>query len=259
MLFCFGVHESVFLGWWVIPCLSVAIISGALLMRFDGKHDQPFFGRGIFPSPAAAYRSLGASFMLGATFLSFVFICTLGLSEVLKWNVRETGLLLFPYSIGSALVSKFMLPGMFRKLGARRVTLVAMLCLFAGALLLAAGIYMRVLSWFLTAILLVNSFAIAIGYPAFTVLSLSGVIASRQGIAAGVQSAIYSVGTGVGLSVVGLSLQLFARDTTATQLTLTCGMIALCCMVAVALLLSGVDPATGLRPAKDPAGGSGKV
>ncbi|HWK02938.1 MAG TPA: hypothetical protein VNS58_04880 [Puia sp.] len=52
------------------------------------------------------------------------------------------------------------------------------------------------LAWFPGALLLVNSVCIAIGYPAFTILSLSGIPIVRQGIAAGLPSAIYSVGTG---------------------------------------------------------------
>lgn len=235
LLFCFGVHESTRLGWWLIPCILVAVTSGILLMRYDRKQEQPFFGAGIYTSPAA-FRALGASFILGASFLSFVFVCTLSLFETMHWNIRETGLLLFPFSIGSALVSKFILPRLFLRMKMVQIGILSMACLLGGALFLAAGIYTRHIGYFWVALALVNSICIAIGYPAFTILSLEGVPTARQGIAAGLQSAIYSIGTGIGLSVIGLCLQAFSHYPSPTQLLCACSTIAIFCLIAIGLL-----------------------
>ena len=232
LLFCYCIHELNGLGWEVIPCLFIALVSGAALQRYDRRQAQPFFGPGIFASP----RALGASFLLGACFLSFVFLCTLSLYKVMHWNIRSTGLLLFPYSIGSALVSKFVLPRLFRQMSVVQVGRLAMLCLLGGVLLLLAGICTHHLAWFLAALFLVNSVCIAIGYPAFTILSLSGVPAARQGIAAGLQSATYSVGTGMGLSVIGLCLQSFPQRPPEIPLYTTGGAIAAGCISALFLL-----------------------
>jgi MFS family permease len=211
LIFCYSIHELTRLGWRLLPCLTTAILSGIELIRYDRRQQQPFFPLGLFSSPSS-YRALGASFLLGACFLSFVFLCTLSLSEVMHLDIRSTGLLLFPYSIGSALVSKFLLPRLFRRVGVLQAGRLAMSCLLGGVLLLLAGIYTHQLAWFLVALLLVNSLCIAIGYPAFTILSLSGVPSAHQGIAAGLQSATYTVGTGMGLSVIGLCLQSFHPD-----------------------------------------------
>jgi MFS family permease len=235
LLFCFGVHESTQLGWWLIPCIMVAIISGIFLTQYDRKQEQPFFGAGIYTS-AAVFRALGASFILGASFLGFVFVCTLSLFQTMHWNIRQTGLLLFPYSIGSALVSKFLLPGLFRNLKVIQVGLLSMACLLGGVLFLTAGIYTGHIGYFLVALALVNSFCIAIGYPAFTILSLEGVPAARQGIAAGLQSAIYSIGTGIGLSVIGLCLQAFSHYPARIQLLSACSAITIFCLIAIGLL-----------------------
>jgi len=234
LLFCFGVHEGSRIGWWSIPCLVGALVSGTCLIRFDRRQEQPFFQIPIMTG------ALGASFLLGACFLSFVFLCTLSLYELMHWNIRTTGLLLFPYSIGSALVSQFGLPRLFRRMRVAQVGRLAMICLLGGVLLLMAGICTHQLPWFLVALFLVNSCCIAIGYPAFTILSLSGVPPAQQGMAAGLQSATYSVGTGVGISAVGCCLSSFTSGQDARYaLCLAGGVIAAGCVAALILLTGG--------------------
>ena len=221
LLCCYTIHELTRLGWTLLPCLTTAFLSGIELIRYDKRQQQPFFPLNLFSTPSA-YKALGASFLLGACFLSFIFLCTLSLFEVMHLDIRSTGLLLFPYSIGSALVSKLLLPRLFRHIRVVQAGRLAMLCLLGGILLLMVGIYTHHLAWFLAALLLVNSLCIAIGYPAFTILSLSGVPPAHQGMAAGLQSATYTVGTAMGLSVIGLCLQSFPPPPpTANHLLLT--------------------------------------
>lgn len=236
LLFCYCVHESVELGWRTIPFLLAALLSGLFLQRFDRRQAQPFFEPGVYSSPAA-YRALAVFSLLGASFLPFVFITTLSLFQTMGWDILSTGLLLFPYSIGSALVSRLLLPLLFRRMGVVRVGLLAMVCLLAGDGLLAAGICTHRLGFYLLALLLVNSVCIAIGYPAFTLLSLSGVPPAKQGIAAGLQSSLYTVGTGMGLSLTGLCLQSFSRGPAGTSLLAGCGMIGILCGAGLWLLV----------------------
>jgi hypothetical protein len=235
LLFCYGVHESVQLGWKTLPLLLAAGVSGALLRKFDRRQARPFFGSNVYTSPAA-YRALGSFTILGACFIPFVFICTLSFYETMGWGIRSTGLLLFPYSIGSALVSKFLLPRLFQRLTVSQVGLLAMICLLVGDGLLLLGIVTHWLVCYLGALLLVNSLCIAIGYPAFTLLSLAGVQPEKQGIAAGLQSSLYTVGTGVGLSLIGLCLQSFPPGTAGAPLAAGCGVIGLLCGASLWLL-----------------------
>ena len=183
---------------------------------------------------------MAVSSLLGASFLSFVFICTLILEEVFHWDTRSTGLLLFPYSIGSALVSSYLLPQLFRKMKVIRVGQLAMACLLAGALLLAAALYTHQLIFLLLALFLVNSVCIAMAYPAFTILSLTGVATRNLGMASGLQSAIYSIGSGIGLSILGLCLQSFSRYSMDIRLLSTCGIIAGLCATALLILRKAV-------------------
>ncbi|MDO6435596.1 MFS transporter [Flavitalea sp. BT771] len=236
LLFCYCIHEWNTLGWSVLPLLAAAGISGFTLLRYDRHHPQPFFAKDIFAG-SAGLRALGASLILGISFLSFIFLCTLSLFEVMHWSVQAIGLLMFPYSIGSALVAKFFLPWLYTRMKVSQVALLAMICLAAGLLLLLTGVEARQLSWYLAALFLVNSVCISIAYPSLTILSLSNVPSARQGIAAGLQSATYSMGSSIGLSLVGCCLQAAAADSSSTQISLTCLVIMTICSIAPMLLV----------------------
>lgn len=254
LLCCYSIHELNSLGWLALPLLTIACISGIILVRWDRRQTQPFFPESIF-STEMGYRAWGASLILGVCFLSFIFLCTLSLFEVMHWDVRSIGLLMFPYSIASALVAKFFLPWLFARMKVPDVALLAMVCLIAGLLLLIAGIEARQMIWFLVALFLVNSVSISIAYPSLTILSLTDVPSARQGIAAGLQSAIYSMGSSVGLSLVGLCLQSSTLQATSTlqaistlqatstlqaastQISLTCMVIMTICCIAPVLLV----------------------
>ena len=236
LLLSYAIHESGDLGWKTLPCLLVAIVSGILLLRFDQRQVSPFFERGIYSS-SAAIKGLIAFSLLGFSFLPFIAICTLALYEVMGWGVQAAGLLLFPYSIGSALVSGWVLPQILKRAGVAKTGLFSLLCLVAGAVFLAAGIYTHSLPWYLAALLLVNSISIAIGYPALTILCLTGVTPDKQGIAAGLQSSINTIGSGIGLSVMGLCLRISSHPAADVSLLCACGVVILGGGMAVQLLL----------------------
>jgi MFS family permease len=232
VLFSFAIHEAIGLGWLVLPCLGLAIGSALFLWHTDRRKSRPFFGSGVYPD-REAYRGLCGFILLGAAFLPFVFTCTLSLYTVLHKSILATGLLLLPYSIGSALVSKFILPLLFRRFTVRQVGLLSMALLLAGVGLLMAGIASHWEGWWLAALLLTNSMAISIGYPAFTVLSLTGVPPERQGIAAGIQSTLNTVGSGLGVSLIGLCL---TAGATQTALFACCGIVGVLCVAALFIL-----------------------
>lgn len=235
LLICYTIHQLPLLGRTLWPCLLTALLSGALFLMDDRRQRRPFFSRGLYPS-GHGYRALAASSILGACFLGFIFLVTAGFYQVLQWDARATGLLFFPYSIASAGVSRFLLPVLFKRLGIAGVAQLSLVLLLAGILLLLTGIGTGQLVYFLLALFLVNSLAIAIGYPALSILSLSDVPTDRQGIAAGLQAAIYTTGTGVGLSLIGLCLLSVTEGPMALGLSLPCMVMALLSAFGVLLL-----------------------
>lgn len=240
-----AIHEAARLGWITLMLLVGAGLSGLFLLQVDKRLKRPFFGAGIYIS-GEAYRGLAAFSLLGAAFLPFVFTCTLALNRCLGQGILSSGLWLFPYSIGSALVSKYLLPRLYRRMSPRQVGLLAMVCLLAGDVLLFGGILSRQAGWFLVALLLVNSISIAIGYPAFTVLSLAGVAPEKQGMAAGIQSTLYTVGSGLGLSFISLTLDAAGAGVVAFQGC--CGIVAVLSVAALAILSRGGSKAKNTVP-----------
>ena len=224
---------SCHIGHFQIPIMLMSYLGCLKTLLF--RPILRFFGAGVYRS-REAYRGLAAFSLLGAGFLPFVFTCTLSLGVCLGQGILSTGLWLFPYSIGSALVSKFLLPRLYRRMQPQQVGLLAMILLLAGDVLLAGGIVSRQAGWFLGALLLVNSLSIAIGYPAFTVLSLAGVAPEKQGVAAGIQSTLYTVASGLGLSFISLSLDALGSGRTA--LLTCCGIVGVLCILAVVILAS---------------------
>jgi MFS family permease len=212
--------------------LALAVGSAVVLLRVDRRKARPFFGSGVYPD-REAYRGLGGFILLGASFLPFVFICTLSLYTLLHKSILVTGLILLPYSIGSALVSRYLLPLLFRRGSPRQVGILSITLLLIGDGLLMAGIGSHWEGWWLGALLLVNSISIAIGYPAFTVLSLTGVPSERQGIAAGIQSTLNTVGSGFGISLIGLCLTAGATE---GSLFACCGIVGALCILALFVL-----------------------
>ncbi|HEY4335711.1 MAG TPA: MFS transporter [Puia sp.] len=237
VVFSYAIHEAAGLGWLVIPCLGLAIGSAVVLWRVDRRKARPFFGSGVYPD-REAYRGLGGFILLGASFLPFVFTCTLSLYTLLNKSILVTGLILLPYSIGSALVSRYLLPVLFRRGSPRQVGILSISLLLGGDGLLMAGIGSHWEGWWLGALLLVNSISIAIGYPAFTVLSLTGVPPERQGIAAGIQSTLNTVGSGLGVSLIGLCLTAGATE---GALFACCGIVGVLCVAALFVLTGGRD------------------
>lgn len=235
LLFCYTIHELPLLGWTAIPLMLASIVSGYFLLSYDKRQPFPFFARRIYPE-GKGYHAFGASSILGAGFLGYTFLVTAAFYSVLQWDARTMGFLFFPYSIISAVISKWVNPVLFQRFGIARVAQFALVLLLAGILLLLAGIGTGQLAYFLLSLFLVNSLAISIGYPALSILSLTGVAPARQGIAAGLQAAIYTTGTGVGLSMIGLCLLAESSHSASLQLSLPCVVLSLVCTAGIWLL-----------------------
>jgi len=67
------------------------------------------------------------------------FLCTLSLFEVMHWGVRSIGFLLFPYSIASALVARFLSAWLFVRMSVSQVALLAIVMPDSRSAVVAGG------------------------------------------------------------------------------------------------------------------------
>lgn len=234
LILCFAIHELPALGFIGVLLIVIACASFFIMVHFDQRLTNPFFSAGAFKGNGR--KAQVSSMLLGAVFLSYVFVTTLVLVNVFGLNGKTSGLLLFPYSIASALVSRYILPRWMHRMGVRNTARVSMLMMFGGAVFLGFGIYFEFLWLVCVSLLLVNTFCIAIAYPSLTILALDGVTPGNHGIAAGLQSSLYSIGTSIGLSLTALCLQLDFNGNRFILLIVPCVLISVLSMVATVIL-----------------------
>lgn len=235
LILCYGVHSiSIRSFSWIVYILTG--LSGAFVMLYyDRKSKNPFFDRAAISR--INIRGQLSGFILGASFLGFVFIATLVLSDIFGMSNSNVGFLLLPFSILSALVSKVILPVLFRQFDVKGVVLISMFSLFAGTLILLIAATWKLYYLVLLALFLVNSCCIAIGYPSITILSLRGIKPEAQGMAAGIQSSLYTIGSSIGISFVSLFLTFKSEVSYYIPIVCSCVLFILFSMIAVKLLM----------------------
>jgi MFS family permease len=235
ILLSYSTHELPVLQWKGIAGIGIALVSLYALVQFDRRTETPFFNKNIF-TPAALKSQL-CSVLLGAGFLSFVFIATLALSQEFNFDNKAIGFVLFPFSILSALVSKYLLPSLFTRTGVANTACIALTMLFIGSVFLLIVLQFHYLPLLFISIALVNSLSISMAYPALTILSLTGVKKENQGISAGMQSSLYAIGTSIGISVTGLFLKTFSSPAGNMPLFATAIFITLLPAAAILILM----------------------
>jgi MFS family permease len=206
LLACFSIHELPRLGWYGAAGICTAGLSVYAMLHFDLRSPNPFFKKSLVTRENS--KALAASLLLGACFLSYVFLATNVLMRNFHLDSGDAGFILFPFSMVSALVSSYFLPKLFAKIGVRGTAILAMITVCIAAGLLAWAVHVNCLPLVLFSLLCMNSFAIAIGYPSLAILALNGVSPENRGSTAGLQSCLYTIGSSIGLSITCLCLQL---------------------------------------------------
>lgn len=206
LLICFSIHELPRLAWFGLPCIITGTISFLAMIRYDQSTPKPFFKPGLVTHHSS--KAQMASLLLGACFLSYLFLVTHILMKNFHLGSRDTGLILFPFSVVSALVSSHILPHLYKTIGVQKTAALSISIVFIAACLLVLAVYANYFPLMLVSLFCMNSFAIATCYPSLTILAVTGINPVDQGSAAGLQSCLYTIGSSIGLSLTGLCLQL---------------------------------------------------
>ncbi|MBY0481909.1 MAG: MFS transporter [Chitinophagaceae bacterium] len=241
ILLCYGIHNLAISGWYNLCFILLGILGLIIMLKYDRKNPNPFFINAAFKNTISMQGQL-SSFILGTCFLSFVFVSTLLLANNFGFSSTSIGFTLLPFSLLSALVSKYILPVLFKRFGEKTVVVIAMSSLFVGAILLMVVAIENIFSVLLIAIFLVNSFCIAIGFPAITILALTGINLKNQGTAAGLQSSLYTIGSSIGISFIGLFLTYGVENNYLFSILYSCSFMLVLSIVAVIVLVLRASP-----------------
>jgi MFS family permease len=203
-------------GWQSVFLINVPVIGTTLLLTFlyidreDSRNLElpllfkQFVPRSIFRVPDVLLGS-GVTMLLGAFFTGFLFLVSMLLQNNMQYSAAHAGMLLFPFSLLSAVASRIAPPYLLRKMFVHQAAVLGMMLMVVGAMLIVAS-----MSWGYNLILLLLAFAcvsgvgMAICFTTLTVLSVQKVPVSQHGIASGLCTTAYFLGGGLGLAILSM-------------------------------------------------------
>ncbi len=186
--------------------LAAGIVLGGWLFRQRSKRLQaPLIDFGLL---RYSVTGLGVFLLLGAFFTGYLFVISLILQQNLGFTAARAGLLLFPFSLLSAVVGKFCIPPLLRRVSLVQAALAGMASMAVGALMLWYFLWGGgSLAWLLVSAACVNGIGIAVGFTTLTVLSVAPVAEEHHGLLSSVATTAYFFGGGLGLSLLSLCIQ----------------------------------------------------
>jgi MFS family permease len=218
-----------------LSAFLIFIVLIFLFFKQEKKHSHPLIDVKIFRDRYLRQMNF-AGLMLGASFISYVSFLSIFLQEILQYTPAYSGLLLFPFSICSALVAKYFLPFIQRKTSVKSTAILGHIFLGVGCLsLILASIFTN---FFLViiSVFCVNAVAISIIYPSLTSLSVQSSGKQDHGVIAGIQSTAYSAGCGIGIALIWSVVRLLIHDEkNATQNTVITAMIIIFAFCSIAV------------------------
>jgi EmrB/QacA subfamily drug resistance transporter len=191
----------------------VIVVAWFLFIRRERKRKQPLIDFSIFKSTGTLTGNV-ITILLGAFFLSYLFLLSLVLQHNMHFTAAQAGLLLFPFSLCSFLVSRYVVPALFRRMTVLQTGILGMCLMLSGALLLmTALLFDHNLLLVLLSIACVTGSGMSVCYPSLTALAIRDIPDTQQGVAAGICTTSYFIGAGLGLSLLALGMQLLTAST----------------------------------------------
>ncbi|QNK61587.1 MFS transporter [Pedobacter sp. PAMC26386] len=207
LMLSYGVHElgNIQKHYLQLTALAIAIaICMKLLFTRLTTLKDPLIDLSIFRSRTVITAN-GVFFLLGSFWTGYLFVISLLLQKDMSFSAAKSGLLLVPFSVLSALVSKFALPIIMKRLDIAKTGLLGMLMMLISAILLAGSL---IAGHSLLLILLSAAFAsglgITISYTGLSVLSIQDIPSQHYGLASSIATTSYFLGAGIGLSILTL-------------------------------------------------------
>ncbi|MFJ9521979.1 MFS transporter [Kitasatospora sp. NPDC101801] len=208
MALVYGLVQAPGWGWGSIE--TIGVLGGAVLLlvafvAIERRHSSPLVPLSLFRSRSLSSANLVSVVWAGST-IGWQFIATLYLQEALHWSALKTAFAFLPLGIVIVGVAKFAAGPLVSRWGVRAVVTIGMLIQAAGVLLyLGVGSDSSYALAILPGIIL-HGIGNGLVYPTVNIAGVSGVADERQGVAAGLITASYQVGAGVGVAVLAAVL-----------------------------------------------------
>jgi MFS family permease len=216
----------------ILGSMFILIIMIALwFIHRSRKQQYPLIDTTLFQNQSTR-TGLIATIILGAYFTSYLFVISLIFQSNMKYSAATTGLLLFPFSILSAITGKFFIPFFLRKMSAIQTAVLGMVSMLTGGILLLICMNTDYpLALVLTSAACVTGLGIAILFTSLMIMSVQSVPVEHHGVATGLVSTFYFLGGGLGLTVLSIFMHSDTNVNTSSVLVLV-----LYAMIGIAVL-----------------------
>ncbi len=183
----------IFMGWW---------------LRRRLKRPDPLIKLSLFKkrAPLAGYSTM---LLLGAFFSGYLFLISMIFQLNLRFTAAQAGFILLPFSILSAIVSKYWLPGLMRRISVWNGALIGMGLMAGGGMtLIAAILFSNTIFLTVSSALFVTGTGIAVCFMTLNVLVISDIPETDHGLAGSIGTMSFFFGGSIGLTLIGLAMQL---------------------------------------------------
>lgn len=220
----YGTHELIHIREQTFMVAGSLVLAAALLLsviyRLKSK-PKPLIDINIFRHISLAVSNF-AFVALGAFFIGFLFLISLMLQKDMGQTAASAGLMLVPFSILSALVAKFILPHVAKRLNPVQMGIFGWVFMLTGAVLLLISVHSgHPLPLVLSGAACISGIGMTFCFTALSVLGIQDVNASDYGVAASLGSTSYFLGAGLGLSFMTLMSQVFPSALAVGTLSIT--------------------------------------
>lgn len=210
LMLSYGVHEIGHIreNYGRLLALFTGVGLGIYLLKQRlSEHPAPLVNLKLLALPPII-TGIGAFLLLGAFFTGFLFLLSLMMQKDMSFSAAKAGLLLVPFSILSAVVAKFILPGLMKKFDVKQTGILGMALMVAGGFLLICSMMSdHYLPLILLSAACVTGLGMTICFTSFSVISVHGIPSEHYGLASSIASTAYFLGGGLGLSLLSLFIQ----------------------------------------------------
>ncbi|MDH6116717.1 MFS transporter [Kitasatospora sp. GAS204B] len=208
MLLVYGLVQAPSWGWGSVGTIGTLVGAVLLLVLFvviESRHSSPLVPLSLFRARTLSSANLVNLVWAGST-IGWQFVATLYLQEGLHYSALKTAFAFLPLGILIVAVAKFASGPLVTRFGMRAVVTVGLIIQATGVLLfLGVGSTSGYAVAILPGIIL-HGIGNGLIYPSVNIAGVSGVADERQGVAAGLITAAYQVGAGIGVAVLAAVL-----------------------------------------------------
>lgn len=184
----------------VIMMTAMVFMIRSIIAR--SKSENPLIDFKIF-NTVSTRTGNGVMFLMGAFFTGFLFTISLVMQSYMGFSAAKSGMLLLPFSILSAIVSKSILPRLLKRISMYQGGILGMLLMTSGGIFLFLGILFNYnLVIVLLAVACVTGTGIAVCFITLNVIALRDIPERNHGLASSFIQTCFFFGGGLGLSII---------------------------------------------------------